>query len=357
VAPPGDRNGIVRKGTPYASVVCRSAPRTEPSRPLDSWGKDGSGQAACLTRQPCSAILIPSWASVLHISSAVLKRGGATPDRFLISRKRQEFMTPRPSSVFAAHSRISSIACLASGMTGALEGVTKGPTMAAKRLGRDIVVATCPRLVLSAVFVGLTVSIVSADPVLLTFDTLPPAGMSRPIPDGYGGLSWTNFRIITSSPFSDWGYRPGTVSPPNVAFNGFGDPASFQATSPFDFNSGFITAAFRRDLQVQIDGFARGELKYSTSLVVGPFTPHFATFGFRDVDQVRFAAFGGTNPGISGDGTHFALDDLAFGLGAVAPIPEPGTLWLMAVGLGTVGVRVRRTARRTRPSALRPGNA
>ncbi len=68
----------------------------------------------------------------------------------------------------------------------------------------------------------------------LTFDDLRGSG-AQIIPDGYGGLRWSNFfNVDTTNPFGDNeanGYTSGTVSPSRVAFTPSGRVATISAPS------------------------------------------------------------------------------------------------------------------------------
>src|SRR5277367_973405 len=63
---------------------------------------------------------------------------------------------------------------------------------------------------------------------VITFDDLTDSQHGTAITDGYNGFTWNNFYInnTTLRPDVESGYKAGTVSSPNVAFNGSGDPAS-----------------------------------------------------------------------------------------------------------------------------------
>src|SRR4051812_48082427 len=52
---------------------------------------------------------------------------------------------------------------------------------------------------------------------------------SDAVSPGYGGLDWTNFGAIDSTPVPLSGYFNGSVSGSHVAFNEFASPATIQA--------------------------------------------------------------------------------------------------------------------------------
>src|SRR5690242_5882980 len=99
-------------------------------------------------------------------------------------------------------------------------------------------------------------------PSIIMFDDLSPATVSAsgfrtdPIMNGYAGLQWQNFYVSDTryGPYPSDGYKNGTVSPNNVAFNANGTPASLSGPT-FDLNSGYFTGAWNDGLQIRIQGF------------------------------------------------------------------------------------------------------
>jgi hypothetical protein len=203
------------------------------------------------------------------------------------------------------------------------------------------------------IVLGLGVSPANADPIpirVLTFDSLQ--AHDEPIPNGYGGLSWSNFGVVNfddlpTSVSTNSGYLHGRITLPNVAFNVNGDVASVEAQTPFNFISAFLTPAWRNDVHLTVEGFADGQLKYSEKLILHTTTDaNFEAFNFVNVDRVRFESFGGTNVVSGGDGTHFALDNLT--VAAVAPTPEPASLLMLATGIAAAALTRRVSVKRHR---------
>jgi PEP-CTERM motif-containing protein len=201
--------------------------------------------------------------------------------------------------------------------------------------------------VLVTLVLGLGVSTVNADPIpirILTFDQLQ-AQAEPAIPNGYGGLSWSNFNVLNfdnlaTSVSANSGYLHGRITPPNVVYNSDGAVASFEAQTPFNFVSAFLTSAWRNDLHLTVQGFADGQLKYSKAAILHTTTDaNFEAFNFLNVDRVRFESFGGINAVGGGDGTHFAVDNLT--VAAAAPTPEPASLLLLATGVVAAALRRR----------------
>lgn len=188
----------------------------------------------------------------------------------------------------------------------------------------------CTLAAFTAVAAG-TLGTGQAQGIVLTFDDLPAAS-GNPIPNGYGGLNWNNFFYLTTSTsaVNTSGYINGTVSSPNVAFNGFGAPATVSpGGGQFDFNSAYLTGAWNNGLNILIEGFLGGITKYATTVVVDTTSATLFNFDFLGIDSLRLTSFGGIDAGYSGSGTQFVLDNFTYNSKAV---PEPTTM----LGLLTV---------------------
>jgi hypothetical protein len=167
--------------------------------------------------------------------------------------------------------------------------------------------ARCSALVL-ALCVGWPSSS-SAD--VLTFEGL---GNLTPIPNGYGGLNWSNFYTIDASAnLPGSGYEHGLVSGTVAAFNAFADPASVSAPAgTFNFHGAYLTGAWNDGLNIQVEGIVGGVPVFSQTVVVDTVRPWWFTFNYASVESVRFTTFGGTDAGLGGSGTHLAMDEFKF---------------------------------------------
>ena len=132
--------------------------------------------------------------------------------------------------------------------------------------------------------------------MLLTFDDLSsvsPGNIWAIIPNGYGNLQWNNFGVVNGSvrPVTE-GYRTGTVSPTNVAFNILGDPASISSGGTFTLDSAYLTAAFVDEMQIRVQGFdyVRGTLTYDNTFTVNRTGPTLINFNYVGISQVVFSA-------------------------------------------------------------------
>jgi hypothetical protein len=176
----------------------------------------------------------------------------------------------------------------------------------------------------------------------LTFDDLP-GDSTTPIPKGYNGLNWNNFFTQNGSDFPNSGYLPAVISPFNVAFNGIGTPAII-SNGTFDLNSGYFTAAFNDNLQLQVVGSFMGNPLYDMLFTLSATSPTLINFNYFGVDSVEFISYGGTpHPEYIGFGfgTQFAMDNVVITGGAQVP-DAASTIVLFGMALGGIGYLRRR---------------
>ncbi|HTB84907.1 MAG TPA: hypothetical protein VK742_14720 [Candidatus Sulfotelmatobacter sp.] len=147
---------------------------------------------------------------------------------------------------------------------------------------------------------------------LLTFDDLPDTESGLQVTNGYNELCWSNFYELDglNLPFPS-GYSNGVVSASNVCINWFGGPASITNSTPFDFASGYFTAAWYDNLQLEVQGYTNGALAYDNNYILNTTNPTYLVLNYSNVTEVQFIASGGTlHGGYSGGGTQFAADNL-----------------------------------------------
>ena len=190
---------------------------------------------------------------------------------------------------------------------------------------------------LAAAFLLMGFAASSASAVVITFDDLPS---QEAISNGYAGLDWANFRALDGSTFSPNGYSNGTVSPHNVAFNLYGDPATISSSTGFNLVGGYFTGAWNDGLQISAVG-APG-VAYSTSFIVNSNAPTYIAFHWNNITSVTFSSSGGSPAGYSGFGTHFALDNLE----VAAAVPEPEEWAMMVASIPLLGWQIRRKQKR-----------
>lgn len=184
----------------------------------------------------------------------------------------------------------------------------------------------------------------------LTFDDLTSALSA--VPNGYNGLNFNNFDVNTLANERPSGYVNGTVSPSSVIFNGFGNPASFSATSgTFTLNSFYLTSAINDGLTVVATGLLGGVVEDTETFDVSTFGPTLETLGWTGLSAVSFVSSGGTpDPTAVASnyqaGTQFVLDNVT--INATVPVtvtPEPSSFALLGTGiLGIAGMMRRRFA-------------
>lgn len=167
----------------------------------------------------------------------------------------------------------------------------------------------------------LTMQARSNGTAVLTFDDLSPGADYALIQNDYGNLQWNNLGVLNGSsrPATE-GYRTGMVSPNNVAFNLFGDPAAISSATTFDLNSAYLTAAFVNGLQIEVQGYVGTSLTYDKTYSVNTTGPTLIHFDYLGVDQVKF---------IPSPGSPFVMDNLA----VTVPVVNQSTPMRLGVNL------------------------
>jgi len=210
--------------------------------------------------------------------------------------------------------------------------------------------------ILKSFFAGLVVAVAaSAAAATINFDDLDGSG-NQAVPNGYGGLNWTNFYVFDA--FHDLGLKPSGydvawVSPNNVAFSAFPNERPTETISSdtlFNLNSAYLTSVWRDSLQVQVIGF-RSILGietqvYAQTLTLSATAHTLETFNYVGVDKVEFTPSGGTfhtgpPPYQANYGPYFAMDDLNVDLVQLVAVPEPGTWVAAALLLGAIAFSQR----------------
>lgn len=173
-----------------------------------------------------------------------------------------------------------------------------------------------------------------AGPVTLMFDDVITSSAVA-MPEGYGGLSWTNFRVVRGDFAPDSGYARGMVSPQNVAANPQGSPASFSlASGTFVLTGFYATAAWSEGLEATFTGFQGATQVYQYNTLLSTLSPLLIELNWSGINRVEFSGTGGVdNPQDGGVGPHIVLDNLVFADLPVSQVPEAGTAWLLGAGL------------------------
>jgi hypothetical protein len=167
--------------------------------------------------------------------------------------------------------------------------------------------------------------------MVLTFDDVSATATYEQIPGAYGGLDWQNMYVQNrnQSSVQGSGYVSGTVSGDYTAFNGFASAATVH-DGAFNFVGAYFTSAWLPTLQIQLDGYENGALKYSTVVTANQTGPTWFTLNYDGIDTLRFTSL---------SNSQFAMDNFTFN-----PVPAPGAALLLVVGVSLVGWLKRRLA-------------
>ena len=205
---------------------------------------------------------------------------------------------------------------------------------------------------------GLAAAPAGAQAAVITFDDLICSAGGTPIPNGHAGLNWSNFYCVDGATAygGNSGYNAGRVSGSHVAYNGFGSTAEFIVTAPggtkFNFNSVYLTAAWRDNLVVTIVAYRDGTAVSTITHTLSATAPTLVTLNLSQIDHVRFSSAGGTPhaPYGSSPGYQFAMDnlDISFNL------PATGVTATAGNAQATVAFTPPRPMRQTRSRATRP---
>jgi len=120
----------------------------------------------------------------------------------------------------------------------------------------------------------------------LTFEDVLPNGL---IPRGYGGLQWSFWALDGTVHES---YAAAVVSPDNVAFNPFGNPAVIRSSGSFDLHSAYITGRFfspERMSELRVQGYNGSALRYDNLYTfTNNAQPVLIEFNYLGVTEVHF---------------------------------------------------------------------
>jgi hypothetical protein len=169
---------------------------------------------------------------------------------------------------------------------------------------------------------------------LLTFDDLSTSCYD-PITNGYAGFNWTNVWVANGVCLGD-GYLTGTISPPNVAFNGYGADASFDVVSgTFSLTSAYVTSV-NGSSSITVMGYNGSTLLYNNAYPVNGAAPTFITFGYDDITWVYIT------------GGKFALDNITIN-GSSLTITPIGTSVVLTWPTNATGLTLQSTTNLASP--------
>ncbi|CAF1525023.1 unnamed protein product, partial [Didymodactylos carnosus] len=155
---------------------------------------------------------------------------------------------------------------------------------------------------------------------VLTFDDISNTGNDRypAIPNGYGGLTWTNALIMNTTwervTYGWNGYASGLSSGVFVGFNSNAQQMSMSVPvgQYFQLNSISLCAAWRNNLTVTIKGIRANIPVYQTVINLPVASKNILyTIKWAGIDKVTLDSVGGIEyPNLNGVGTQFVFDDI-----------------------------------------------
>jgi len=187
--------------------------------------------------------------------------------------------------------------------------------------------------------------------VTMGFDDIQTSGIYEL--DYYWGFNWETIRVLNSH----WndpepsGFANGAVSPENLAFNYAGADGWMrrQNGEEIDFNSAYLISGWRIGLNVDVIGYRDGAQVYQKTITgLSNQTPELYDFGFLNVDEVFFHAYGGTaDPDYPFSSTAFGMDDIVFNnvptlIPPGSQVPEPLTAGCALLGLLAIAGYLRK---------------
>jgi hypothetical protein len=170
---------------------------------------------------------------------------------------------------------------------------------------------------------------------VITFDDLPNSTTGTFIASPYQGLSWSNFAhlnaVLHANILGTNGELYGMVSPSNVAFNAYGNPAEIDSVTNFNFLSAYLTGAWNSNLNIEVEGFNGAQKIYDTIVIASATNATLFTFDYLNIDRLYFSSYGGQVAFGPVPDYNFAMDNFMFEF-----IPEPSSLLLTALGAVTL---------------------
>ncbi|CAF3094809.1 unnamed protein product, partial [Rotaria sp. Silwood2] len=147
---------------------------------------------------------------------------------------------------------------------------------------------------------------------LITFDDITNVTNTSgvPVPNGYGGLNWENVLVLNGLNDSNpgTGYKTGVVSPPYLAFDGFGSPMAITraATDTFTINSFYSCAAWYDNITLEITGTRTGTTLYTKAVSLFTQSRTFIELNWSDIDTINLNSVCDW----CCDAKHFTMDNL-----------------------------------------------
>ena len=152
-------------------------------------------------------------------------------------------------------------------------------------------------------------------------DIVNQSSVSGVVPNAYYNLNWANVQYINASTIPSGGYQTSASVPPYVAHNPTTAPMTISSANGtrFQFNSINTTAAWRDNLQLNIQAYRAGNIPLNATIPIFPFNEtvvRCAGFGCSNVDTIVISTYGGTpRAGLNGTGTQMIMDDFCVSFG------------------------------------------
>ena len=115
-----------------------------------------------------------------------------------------------------------------------------------------------------------------------------------------------------------------------------------KAGALFDFSSAYMTSSALTNHAVEVTGWLNGNKVNSQTILLQHTGSQLYQFNMSGIDKVTFSSLGGTVTSILGNNNSrdFLMDDVTLSL--VASVPEPSAYAMMIIGLGAIGLMVRK---------------
>lgn len=160
---------------------------------------------------------------------------------------------------------------------------------------------------------------VKAETTLINFDDVTTSGYES-ISNGYKGLNWNEFSVISKDYYAESGYAWGTVSGQYIAFYTGGSDSKYgtitSSGSPFAVSGFSATAAWETGVTVLVEGFdSSGNLIDSHQKMLGS-PRNGATYidlsggNFEGLSELKISSSGGTSINLRGEGPWLGIDNL-----------------------------------------------
>jgi len=137
------------------------------------------------------------------------------------------------------------------------------------------------------------------------------------------------------------GYCRGRASGDYVGFIGGTGTFTRTGNQAFTFNGSYMTAAWMDNMSVEVIGYRNSVAVYTQTKVISDDVATYFAFNYQNIDKLTFRAFGGTDAGTPGGGSHIAFDNFTYNE-AVGAVPEPASLALFGMGLAGLALARRR---------------